>query len=463
MADGIPYPQGPSYEMPNPLQEMSQMSAIAQRNQAMQQQALVNRAQLGMGQLMQQHIDPATGDLDINKFLVDAAQHPDVAVMFPAIAKDALANKLTTAQILGAQIENATKQQSFLSNIAASYADKASKTGKKLDFSDIASIYAEAAAAGVIDRKEALQGILIAKQAGVPPNVMVERLGQRSAQGLSMLENAGRTTKYLQEFVSTVGPEGEPMQITREQALGLAQQEPSGGPSAPRPDQMAREGEQPSVPPPVKGLRTGLSPIEQATSAPYRQYQEGSGPMREYEQTVNNQAETARVVLERLQETEKVINKFKSGPLTKSRFELAKIASGLGFDNLAERLVGGDLSAAQEFEKLTTRNAFEELKTALGGQGRFTNLEVENFTRSNFNLETMPEAIQDMMNFTKKMVDLSQQKQLAFDYYKKSSFQNKTDPDSFNPGYFDLRFMNHLRNTGQIKNNAYVVKQPGEK
>jgi len=476
MADGIPYPQAPTYSTPNPLQQMEQMQAMGLRaaetervQLQTEQQERLNRAQVGIGQLMQQHIDPATGDVDMNKFLVDAAQHPDVAVMFPAITKDALANKLTTAQILGAQIDNAAKQQSFLANTAASYADKFAKTGTKPSWQDIASIYAEAQSAGVVSRDQALQGLLFAKQSGQQPEVLIRNLGARSAQGLQMLEAAGQTTKYLQELVATQTPEGVPGQITRGQALGqmgvTPPQDVTGGASAPRSGQMAREGESPSAPPSATTgmLRTGQSPEEQAAIAPYRQYQEGQGPMRDFETMINSKAETAQSVLQRLEETEKVINKFKSGPLTKARFEAAKLARGFGLDNLAERMIGGDLGAAQEFEKLTTRNAFEELKTALGGQGRFTNLEVENFMRSNFNLETLPEAIQDMMNFTKKMVDLADQQQTAFSHYKKKSFANKRDPDSFNPGYFSQKFMDHLRRTEQIKNGMYVVKQPGEK
>lgn len=473
MADGIPYPQAPQYTAPNPLQTLSELEGLETRKlqqqqlaQATQQQALLNRAQLGVGQLMQQHIDPNTGNVDMNKFLVDAAQHPDVAVLFPAIAKDALANKLTTSQILGAQIDNATKQQSFLANTAASYADKYAKTGAKPNWQDIASIYAEAQSAGVLERKQALEGYLMAKQSGITPDVLIRNLGARSAQGLQMLEAAGQTTKYLQELVPTMTEEGVPGQITREQALRQAGALPmnvAGGASAPRTAEAAREGASPSAPPPAPMLRTGQSPTELAETAPYRAYQEGKdSPMREFESMINSKAETAQSVLQRLEETEKVINKFKSGPLTKARFEAAKAARGLGLDALAERMIGGDLAAAQEFEKLTTRNAFEELKTALGGQGRFTNLEVENFMRSNFNLETLPEAIQDMMNFTKKMVDLADQQQTAFSHYKKRSFANKRDPDSFNPGYFSQKFMNHLRQTGQIKNGMYVVKQPGE-
>ena len=478
MADGIPYPQAPQYATPNPLQQMEQFQALGLRaaeqqrvQQATEQQALLNRAQIGLGQLMQQHVDPATGDVDINRLLVDAAQHPDVAVLYPNLVKDALANKLTTAQVLGAQIDNAAKQQSFLATTAASYADKYAKTGAKANWQDIASIYAEAQAAGVIDRKQALQGLLFAKQSGQQPEALIRNLGARSAQGLQALEAAGQTTKYLQELVPMQTEEGVPGQITREQALRSAGAQPmntAGGASAPRSAEAVREGASPSAPPPAPFLRTGQSPTELAETGPYREYQEGKGPMREFEQMINQKAENAQMVNMRLEETAKKLQQFRTGPGTKAKFEIAKLAQMFGREDLANSILGNPgskqaLAAAQEVEKLTTRNAFEELKTALGGQGRFTNLEVENFMRSNFNLETMPEAIEDMINFTKKITDLADQQQTAFSHYKKRSFANKRDPDSFNPGYFSQQFMNHLHQTGQIREGQYVIKQPGEK
>jgi hypothetical protein len=334
MADGIPYPQAPTYSTPNPLQQAEQFQAMGLRaaemervQQQTEQQGLINRAQIGMGQLMQRHVDPATGDVDINKFLVDAAQHPDVAVMFPAIAKDALSQRLTNGQILGAQLENAKKQQEFLATTAASYGDKFAKTGTKPTWQDIASIYAEAQSAGVVTREQALQGLLFAKQSGQQPEVLIRNLGARSAQGLQMLDAANATTRQLQEFIDVVSPEGVPGKITREQALQQAGAAPSpyaaGGAPAPRAAEAVREGEQPSAPPSAPMVRTGQSEEEKAAIAPYKQYQEGSGPMREFEQMINSKSETAQSVLQRLEETEKVINKFKSGPTTKARFEVS--------------------------------------------------------------------------------------------------------------------------------------------
>ncbi|NBY21803.1 MAG: hypothetical protein EBQ73_02820, partial [Gammaproteobacteria bacterium] len=62
----IPFPQAPEsprFAQPNPLNTMEQMQGLALRGieaqklqQATEQQALMNRAQMGLGQIMQQHV-----------------------------------------------------------------------------------------------------------------------------------------------------------------------------------------------------------------------------------------------------------------------------------------------------------------------------------------------------------------------------------------------------------------------
>lgn len=471
MADGIPYPQAPTYNAPNPLQQMEQMQALGLRGaemqrvqQATEQQGLLNRAQIGMGQLMQQHVDPNTGEVDINKFLVDAAQHPDVAVMFPAIAKDALANKLTSAQVLGAQIDNAAKQQSFLANTAASYSDKYAKTGAKANWQDIASIYAEAQAAGVITRDQALQGLLFAKQSGQQPENLIRNLGARSAQGLQALEAAGQTTKYLQELVNVVSPEGTPMQITREQALQQAGAAPSpyaaGGASAPRLAPEAREGASPSAPPPapMRGIPTGQSP--QALK-----YQEQQlSQFNDAEKQIQQNARGAVVVQQRLDEAVDALKDFKTGPGTEAMSKLAGLAKFFGRDDLAATMLGNPgskdaFASAQEFVKLMVPNSLELLRNTLGGQGRITNLEVEQFLKANPNLETDPKAIEKMFNFMRRVGDIAKAEQKAFLHYKRQAEKTgKFDVTQFDNDWFD-----YLREKGELKAGGYKIQQPGAK
>ncbi len=467
MADEIPYPRAPQYNAPNPLQQMEQMQGIALRGaeaqrlqQANEQQALINNAQRGLGQLMQQHVNPETGDVDINKLLVDAAQHPEVAVLFPSITKDALANKLTSAQILGAQIENAAKKQSFLANTAASYADKYAKTGAKASWNDIASVYAEAQAAGVVTRDEALQGLIFAKQSGQQPETLIRNLGARSAQGLQMLEAANATTRQLQEFVDVVSPTGVPMKITREQALQQAapSRNVSGETVAPRLSSETRGEELPSTPPPapMRGLQTGQSP--QAIK-----YQEQQlSQFNDAEKQIQQNARGAVVVQQRLDEAADALKNFKTGPGTETMSKLASLAKFFGRDDLASTMLGNPgskeaFSSAQEFVKLMVPNSLELLRNTLGGQGRITNLEVEQFLKANPNLETDPKAIEKMFNFMKRVGDLAKAEQKAFLHYKKRA--EKTG--EFDVTQFDNDWYDYLREKGELKSGAYEIKQPG--
>lgn len=475
MPGEIPFTQ---YQQPqqnaagNPLQNMEHMQNIMSKAQAFQQQQLENNAKMGLGQLMQQHVNPETGDVDINGLLVDAASHPDVAVLFPQISKDALANKLTTQQILGAQLENARKKQEFTATTAASYLDKYAKTGEKPTTQDIAGIYGEMVAAGVLTREEALKGIVAASGSKMSPEQMIRNLAMRSAQGLAMMDSSMQSLKTMYNPVEGVTTEGVPYKAP----MGASPLAPPGSriaagagsaPSTPGARQETLPSESPATSGeglPPGAMRTGQSQEEQAAIGPYKEYQEGKGPMRDFEADINAKLQTAQAINMRLQETAKALEKFKTGPGTKIKYELAKTAAMFDREDLASRLLGGGkdaLAAAQEVEKLVTRNSFEELKTALGGQGRFTNLEVENFMRSNFNLDTKPEAIESMMNFTKSITDLAEQEAELFQQYKKSSFSNKRSPNSFNPGYFSNKFMEHLRRTNQIQNGRYSIKQPG--
>lgn len=472
MADGIPYPQAPTYATPNPLQQMEQMQALGLRGaemqrvqQATEQQGLLNRAQVGLGQLMQQHINPETGDVDINKLLVDAAQHPDVAVLYPNLVKDALANKLTSAQVLGAQIDNAAKQQSFLANTAASYSDKYAKTGAKATWQDIASIYAEAQAAGVVDRKQALQGLLFAKQSGQQPEALIRNLGARSAQGLQALEAAGQTTKYLQELVDVVSPDGTPMKVTREQALQQAGAMPqpmdtAGGASAPRSAEAVREGASPSAPPPapMRGIQSGQSP----QSIKYQEQQ--LSQFNDAEKQIQQNARGAVVVQQRLDEAADALQKFKTGPGTEAMSKLAGLAKFFGMEDMAATMLGNPgskeaFSAAQEFVKLMVPNSLELLRNTLGGQGRITNLEVEQFLKANPNLETDPKAIEKMFNFMKRVGDIAKAEQKAFLHYKRGAEKSgKFDVTQFDNDWFD-----YLKEKGELRAGGYKIQQPGAK
>jgi hypothetical protein len=110
-----------------------------------------------------------------------------------------------------------------------------------------------------------------------------------------------------------------------------------------------------------------------------------------------------------------------------------------------------------------TKNAFEELKTALGGQGRFTNLEVENFLKSNWNLETDPRAIETMFNEVHRIAQIAKYEALAAERYGMHSRSKYRDPESFNVLHFDNRMRDKLLEKGLLHEGPYEIKQPGAK
>ena len=94
MADGIPFPQAPTPRVSNPLEAASQMQGMALRGleaersqQSMEIQAADFAAKNAIGQLMQQHIDPSTGELDHHGLIVDAARHPVAGRAVPDLYK----------------------------------------------------------------------------------------------------------------------------------------------------------------------------------------------------------------------------------------------------------------------------------------------------------------------------------------------------------------------------------------
>ena len=82
MADGIPFTPAPRYEQQNPLQNISAMEGLAQRQQAMEQQAVSFAAKQAVGNHMQNAINPETGEFDKNTFIKNLAVDPAAATEF---------------------------------------------------------------------------------------------------------------------------------------------------------------------------------------------------------------------------------------------------------------------------------------------------------------------------------------------------------------------------------------------
>ena len=136
MAGEIPYPQAPAaptFTETNPLQMMTAMQGLAQRNQAMQQQQQIFAAKQAAGEILQHHLDPETGDPDWHGAMAHWSADPRVAMIMPDLIKTGLENREIEAKTQLAANEAQSKRLENAGLVAmgvySKIADKMQKTG----------------------------------------------------------------------------------------------------------------------------------------------------------------------------------------------------------------------------------------------------------------------------------------------------------------------------------------------
>lgn len=156
-------------------------------------------------------------------------------------------------------------------------------------------------------------------------------------------------------------------------------------------------------------------------NAPGLTYATGAGKnMADYEKGLNDRVSTGSDLMMNIEESRNALQKFQAGGGTETRVGLAKAAQAIGAPTkLVDSIAGGDLSAAQEFQKLSAQQAMENLKKAIGGSGRITQAEFKVFQQNNPNLDTDPRAIEKIYNFGTKVFQRDKSEQDAFSNYKK--------------------------------------------
>ena len=160
MADGIPYPQAPQYNVPNPLQTMQQMQALSARGvemeraeQTMEQQRLTFGAKQALGAIMQKHINPENGQFDHVRAFGDIAAHPELSVIVPDVMDNMIRLQGTQAEVLQKQIDYKIKAAATDSEYAAEALRRLE--GPNADPKAIATDYiAKRLGAGTIDKKD---------------------------------------------------------------------------------------------------------------------------------------------------------------------------------------------------------------------------------------------------------------------------------------------------------------------
>ena len=351
----IPFSQAPQPRISNPLETASQMQGMALRGleakssqQSMEIQAADFAAKNAIGQLMQQHIDPATGELDHHALIVDAARHPVAARAVPELYKFLNEQGEVDQRVLKAKAENAMLKMDVFGKAALPYLDKIGR-GEKTTDSDVASLVGQLASAGGYfkDRKEATQTLqnILGSNVGTKDNrnPIFTSLATVNENGRQALDNTMLSIAKQNEFVPVAGPQGQQGVTTRGRVLqqmqggqGLPEQGVAQGGVAPPAEGAARQEPQPSGAPATPGfVATGMAPAKQK----YQEQQVES--FVKAEDQINKNLTGAEAIQMRIDETTKALKDFKTGPGTPTIMKVAGLAKAFGMDDVADRMMGG--------------------------------------------------------------------------------------------------------------------------
>ena len=179
-----------------------------------------------------------------------------------------------------------------------------------------------------------------------------------------------------------------------------------------------------------------------------------AGNMNRYEESLNGRVSQGADLNMRLQEAAKAMQTFQSGGGMETRADLASKAQAIGLpDSVVNKIAGGDLAAAQEFNKLAAQQAMEQLKQAMGGAGRISQYEFKVFQQNNPNLSTDPNAVRKIYDFNTRVYnrDLTEQK----------AFNDHVDSGA-NPASFPMMWQSQQAKLGYTnpKMDATTASQP---
>lgn len=432
----------------DPLAAIGKVLSIQGAQQQLVNQQMEFKARQAMGPILQQSIDPNTGDLDINKFLIHGAANPDVAWKMPEI----------TLQMI--QRQN-TQADTVLKNLGAAKI----KYGAIGDAAGSLVAEAEAAAKGNTNLKTGGPGT-----PGLTSKQMIQTLSGLAGEGDGMLlsskeaaevvaKTAGMTDPQRFQYVKNWATTANGINKTMDGIYGAIAPTGFGGgtafvQSSPLLGTSKTVGQVENVPTPgernapVEVIGPGGSKVLQPRSAVASMTGglgspaagvPGSGtapqvslsPMDEeiqkkragdavvFENDLNTANTTGQENMRVLREMQDALKEFKSGGGMEVRQKLAQMAQGIGMPaKLVDELAGGNRGAIAEFQKLAVRYATQEMKTNMGQGQRFTNLDFNTFLKNNPTIDTDPRGLERMFKFLEQGVWRAGQQQEAYQRWK---------------------------------------------
>lgn len=410
----------------SPLDTMSQMMDIRQKANANAQFQQEFKGRLAMGQIMQQSVDPQTGQPDYSKAAILAAQNPDAAWMSPDLMSKAVQMQGVSLDNLMKNYQNTSKRLELTGNAAASLLPMGDSVTRDDYTKAVTQLVTSAGEAGVSD-KAFMDGIInslaTAPQGGPQLQQYLKQVSMQSNGAKDSMDrvqqnfqtvdsgnathmfgynpNTGQsihigsiakspTPQDANALVSVQNPDGSTTLKPRAQVAPML---PAGSTPGPQDSTQA--------PPPVGNI------------GQYRQDQLKA--INDYHTGLNNQVGLINSNIQSIQRLQDLAKQAHTGWGANERTEAGQIAKAIGMPSgVYNGIANGSLAASQQLQKYAVPNAMNTLRESLGNQSRITNMEFGAFQRANPNLETDSDAFNKIIGFTKHLMVLKQKEQTAF-------------------------------------------------
>lgn len=456
----------PKATTPEPMNLLGMAGQFAGMQNQLNQNKLFSQqfeARKAIGPILQGAIDPQTGKMDWDKALLGVAANPQTSFMAPDIFEQGIRSQNLQADTALKSLQAAQVHYDALGKAAGSLLPLGNKVTQKDVIGQVGMLMGQ----GLIERDKAIDYISALPQDGAP-------LAQLVQQQAMQASGAAKALDMSYGAINTIGHGGGTSIVAASPLTGARQmgevvntptpgelntpvmgQTPGGAPTiAPRAavvPQFTGSGEVM----PGTGPQSGVKPAVIGPNATTSKYQEALGPIAaQDEDDLNARVRTGVMMAQNLGVAKEALGKFKTGGGAELGLRLSGIAQAMGLPtSVVDKLASGDRSAAQEFQKLAVQQAVANLRQAQGSGQRQTNLEFDNFVKSNPNLETDPRAIEKIFNLYTRQNKLFTAEQTARNMWKEGTATGEGDWKGKDMSQFPQWWQKHLLDKGVIKLN----------
>lgn len=176
-----------------------------------------------------------------------------------------------------------------------------------------------------------------------------------------------------------------------------------------------------------------LADVKARTEPGLAQSTKEATDMADYGKALNGHLSESQALLQRIAQSREALKKFQAGGGGDARVQLAQWAQAIpGMPtSVVDKIAGGNLSAAQEFQKYAAQEALGTMQQALAsdtGKGAQGNrIAMQLFIKNNPNIDTDPRAIEKIFNFQTQLHNQLKAQSDAYQQYKKTPGNNPAD------------------------------------